>query len=52
MHESIQLPSGIKNEKIVHLYPHRYILSILLYMFIVFLGGYKPTTLKLLKISN
>ena len=30
----------MKNEKIVHLYPPRYIISILLYMFFVVLGGY------------
>ena len=36
MHESVQLPSGMKNEKVVHLYPHRYILSILLYVYCVF----------------
>ena len=35
MHEYVQYPSGMKNEKIVYLYPSRYIL-----MFFVFLDGY------------
>ena len=38
MHYLIQQPSRIKYEKIAHLYPPRYILSI--YMFYIFLGDY------------
>ena len=40
MHESVQLPSGMKNEKIVHLYPLG-TFSAFCYMFFLFLSGYK-----------
>ena len=47
MYESVQIPSVMKNEKIVHLYPTRYILSILLYVYCIF-GRLNIITLKLL----
>ena len=46
MHESVQLPSGMKNEKIVQLYPLG-TFSTFCYMFIVF---WVVITLKLVRI--
>ena len=39
MHEYVQLPSEMKNEKIVHVYPLG-TFSAFCYMFFVFLNGY------------
>ena len=36
MNKSVQWPNGMKNEKIAQLYPSRYILNILLYIYCIF----------------